>query len=168
MDKLMSKIIFIITSLLALVITSCKPSPDYNAIRSEIIKLHREYIKAHLEKDASFIAKPTSSNYVFVSDGEIQNIFPEQLESNLSDYLNSTEFSVYRDLAEPIVGVSKDGSLAWAIVKVRTAGMRKYSDKPAKNFDLQWAWITIYENKNSQWIRVADVSTDKPYEENTN
>ena len=164
----MNKILLVITSLLVLIITACKSSPDYNAIRSEIINLHRNFIKAHLEKDASFIAKPTSSKYIFVSNGEIQNITPDQLEHNLTDYLNFTEFKVYRDVADPIIGISKDGLMAWAVVKVRTRGTRIYSNESAKNFDIQWAWITIYENKNNQWIRVVDVSTDRPFEENTN
>ena len=88
-------ILLLLSSVTVLMISSCKESTDYNAIRSEILNLHRTFIKAHIDKDASFIAKPTSPEYIFVSKGEIQNITPKQLEDNLSNYLNSTEFTEY-------------------------------------------------------------------------
>lgn len=161
----MGKIIFLLCSIFILLLAACQTTPDHDAIKAEILNLHRGFIKAHLDKDASFIAKPTSPEYIFVSNGEIENISPSELEQNLSGYLNSTEFSEYRDINEPIIGVSQDGLLAWAVVKVRTAGIRKRSDGSQNQFDIQWAWITLYEKKDEQWIRLVDVSTDRPYED---
>ena len=153
-------ILFLITLLM---MSSCKKSPDYNTIRSEILNLHRAFIQAHLDKDASFIANPTSPEYIFVSGGEIRKITPAELEDNLSDYLDATEFTEYHDIADPIIGISRDGLLAWSIVKVRTAGTRMNSQGSEVDFDIQWAWITLYEKKNDHWIRIVDVSTDRPF-----
>lgn len=143
---------------------SCQQQPDLDALRAEILELHLGFIQAHLDKDAAFIARPTSPDYLFVGDGEVRNTSAAQMEENMTEYLNSTEFSEYRDIDEPIIGISHDGSLAWAIVQVRTAGSRSLADGSSRDFDIRWAWITLYERHGDEWMRIADVSTNRPYE----
>ena len=51
---------------------------------------------------------------------------------------------------------------AWAIVQVRTAGSRSRADGSSRDFDIGWAWITLYERHGDGWLRLADVSTNRP------
>jgi hypothetical protein len=144
---------------------SCQQQPDLDSLRAEILELHRSFIQAHLDKDAAFIARPTSPDYVFVGGGELQRMDAGEMERTLSEYLDSTEFSEYRDVDDPIIGISRDGSLAWAIVQVRTAGSSSSPDGSSRTFDIRWAWITLYERHGEGWLRLADVSTNRPYEQ---
>lgn len=163
----MRKILFCLLTQMVLIVISCHRSPDDDVIRTEILELHRSFIQAHLHKDAAFIARPTSPEHIFVSNGVVENIDAVKMEKRLSDYLNTTEFTDYSDIAEPIIGMSRDGSLAWAVVQVRTAGTRKISDGASRDFDVQWAWITLYQKIGNQWLRIVEVSTDRPFVENT-
>ena len=81
----------------------------------------------------------------------------------LAPYLAETEFSHYEDVAEPIVGISDDGSVAWSIVQVRVAGTRTGDDGAEHAFDTVWAWLTLYRRTVNGWERITDVSTNRPY-----
>lgn len=74
-------------------------------------------------------------------------------------YLSNTTFTEYKDLREPIIGYSKDGSIAWSIVQMRVAGRSKRSDGSESEFDDIWAWITLYEREGGRWIRLGEVSS---------
>jgi hypothetical protein len=50
--------------------------------------------------------------------------------------------------------------VAWSIVKVKVAGNRSMEDESQKNFDVTYAWITLYERQEDQWIRTVEVSTN--------
>lgn len=137
--------------------------PDLEALRAEVADLHRSFIQAHLDKDATFLAEPTSPDYLSVSNGQVQKMSADEMERMLAEYLGATEFSAYQDTAEPVIGVSRDGSLAWAVVQVRVAGTRTMPDDSTRAFDTQWAWITLYQRSGDRWLRLVDVSTNRPY-----
>jgi len=155
----------VLFALILITSVSCQQPPDLESLRLEILEMHRDFIQAHLDKDAAFIAMPTSPDYLSVSDGIVRNINASEMEQKLSEYLDSTEFSAYNDVAEPIIGISRDGSLAWSVVRVRVAGQRSRMDGPPQNFDTLWAWMTLYRRSGDQWLRIVDVSTNQPYHE---
>ncbi len=99
-----------------------------------------------------------------MSRGEVLNMTPGDVEQNLAGYFDTTTFSVYRDLRDPIIGLSRDASLAWSIVNVRAAGTRRVSHEAEEPFDIQWAWITLYERHGDRWKRIADVSTNREFD----
>lgn len=146
---------------------ACRQGPDFDAYRVQILKLHRSFINAHLAEDPSLLVEAVSEEYLFVSKGEILNMVPDDVEKNLVEYFDATTFSVYRDLRDPIIGFSNDGSVAWSIVNVRVAGTRDVGQGAEDPFDIQWAWITLYERRGDEWIRIVDVSTDKAFDENS-
>ncbi len=153
------------TVLIAFGLGSCQREPDTELLRQEILEMHRAFIQAHLDKDARFIAEPTSPDYLFVANGLVEKQSASQMEEMLASYLDSTEFSEYRDVADPIIGFSTDGSVAWAIVQVRVAGKQAGSSGSSREFDTIWAWISIYRRDGERWMRVTDVSTSRPYED---
>ena len=152
-------------ALLILTAGCCRQEPDTDSLRAEILELHRSFIQAHLDKDVDFIVKPTAPGYLFVSNGLVQEMDAGMMKGMLSAYLDSTRFTEYRDMAEPIIGFSEDGTLAWAIVQVRVAGTRALPDGSSHTYDTLWAWITLYQRSDEGWLRIADVSTDRPYDE---
>jgi hypothetical protein len=145
--------------LLSMTLHGCQSQPDFEALRSEISELHRSAIEAHLNNDVDFLVQNLSDDFLSVSNGEIEYPTGEELRSSFSSYLNNTAFSQYTDLREPIIGFSKDGSLAWSIVQVKVAGKRKADDET--DLDFTCAWITLYEREGSRWMKLAEVSSFK-------
>lgn len=138
------------------------PSQDSQVkMKSEILDLHRATIQAHLDADVGFLVRDLSDDFVSVSGGEIQRPTREEIESSFADYLSNTVFAEYRDLQEPIVGLSEDGSVAWSIVQVKVAGRRKVDDGQERELDFVCAWITLYRRQQDRWARIAEVSNFK-------
>ena len=130
-------------------------------LSQEILDLHKTEIDAHLKKDVDFFVQDISEDYLAVSGGEIRKPTLEETRLKFSNYLNNTVFAEYRDLCEPIIGFSKDGSLAWSIVQVKIVGRRTMDDGSERDLDFTCAWITLYERQDDKWMRLADVSTFK-------
>ena len=127
----------------------------------EIADFHKLFIKAHLQKDVGFFVQDISKDYMSVSGGEIRKPTEEEIRSRFSSYLNNTTFTEYRDLREPIIGLSKDGSLAWMIVEVKVAGKRKMEDGLELDLNFICAWITLFERQGNRWLRLGEVSSFK-------
>ena len=157
-NKNILKLIF---AYFVLIFFGCQASPDFDKLRSEILELHKTTIEAHWKKDIDFFTKDISENYFSVGNGEIRNKTKEEITEQFTNYLNNTTFSEYQDLQDPIIGFSKDGSLAWSIVKVKIAGNRKMNDGTERELDFTCAWITLYEKQGNKWIRLGEVSSFK-------
>jgi ketosteroid isomerase-like protein len=145
---------------IAVALTACQTHPDSDNLRSEILNFHKKFIDDHLNKNIDSFVEDYAEDYIFVTHGEISHRAKDEFKASFSDYLNNTTFSEYRDLEEPIIGFSKDGSMAWSIVKVKVAGTRNLEDGSQKDFDVTYAWITLYERQGDKWIRTVEVSTN--------
>ena len=132
-----------------------------SALKSEILALHNESIQAHLDKDIAFFTRGQADAYISVSRGEIHRPTLKDIETMFSHYLNNTIFSEYRDLQEPLIGISNDGTLAWSVAQVKVAGKRKKEDGTEAGIDFVCSWIMLYKRRNDGWIRIADASTIK-------
>jgi hypothetical protein len=154
--------IFSITTLifLAAALIACQRHPDKDILRSEIMDFHKKFIEDHLNKNIDSFVEDYAKDYIFVAHGEINNPSKDEFTTSFRNYLNSTTFSEYRDLEEPIIGFSKDGSLAWSIAKVKLAGSQTLEDGSQNDFDVTYAWITLFERQGDKWIRTVEVSTN--------
>ncbi|HEX9972813.1 MAG TPA: hypothetical protein VGD14_12140, partial [bacterium] len=148
----------LILALFSLTFIACQSNPDFEALRSEILELHKKTIDARWNKDADFFIKDLADDFLSVQNGEIQRPQKVEIKTKMSDYLNHATFTEYRDLQEPIIGFSKDGSVAWSIVQVKVAGKRTMDDGTERNLDFTCAWITLYERQGDKWIRLGEVS----------
>ncbi|MBP1766164.1 MAG: hypothetical protein H6P98_279 [Candidatus Aminicenantes bacterium] len=139
----------------------CRPGPDFEMLRRQILELHRQTIGAHWNKDAGFFAKSMADGYFAVRNGEIQKPTREEIKAEYERYLGSTTFTDYRDLQELVIGFSKDGSVAWCVVQVRVAGRDREESGAENDFDLTWAWITLYGRKGDGWVWLGEASNFK-------
>jgi len=151
----------IFITLLIVSLIGCQSSPDFEALTEELSEIHKKFIAAHLEKNVDFFVQDLAEDYLFVARGEISHPTTEEIRSDMSDYLNNTKFSEYRDTQEPIIGFSKDGSLGWSIVRVKVAGKRTMEDGSERDTDFICAWITLFERQGDRWIRLGEVSSFK-------
>ncbi len=134
-------------------------NPDFKVLKSEILALHRRGIDTHLNKNVDFFIRDISENYLSVSNGEIHKPTLEEIKTQFTNYLNNTIFTEYKDLCEPIIGFSNDGSIAWYIVQVK--GEHSIDDGSERELDFICAWITLFKQLDDKWIRLGDVSTFK-------
>jgi hypothetical protein len=141
-----------------LLLQGCRPEPDFEALREEILSLHLASIEAHLNKDVDFFTRDVADDYVVVSNADVFHPTEEQTKAQFSNYLNRTDFTEYRDLRDPIIGFSDDGSVAWSIVQVKVAGVQTSDDGQQQFVNFKSAWINLFKRDSNRWIRITNVS----------
>lgn len=127
----------------------------------QILELHKAVLDAHKAGDVDGLLAAEPGEIVSVSRGEV--LFPTKSERvrSFERYLKSTEFEEYRDLIDPIIRVSEDGTLGWLIAQVKIPGTQAGNEERVR-IDSVWAWIELYEKRNGRWYRVGEVSNVKP------
>lgn len=130
-------------------------------MEEEILALHKAFIDAHLNKDVDFFVQDYPEDFYSVSRGEILRPSKEDFRTMLSRYLNNATFTEYRDLCEPVIGFSQDGSLAWVIMQVKVTGKLRMDENTAMDLDDTWAGMMLYERRAGKWVRIAEVSNFK-------
>jgi hypothetical protein len=146
---------------LMMMFLTCQSNPDYNKLKSEILALHKATIDAHWKKDIGFFTKDLADDFFPVGNGEIRKPTKAEINAQFTSYLNNMKFTEYRDLQEPIIGFSKDGSTAWSIVQVKVAGKRSIENGGTRDVDFICAWITLYQRQGDSWLRLGEVSNFK-------
>ena len=135
------------------------PTPtDADLLRA----LHEKVLRAHRSSDVELILEDEPEDYVVAGRGEITRPTRDERRTRMGAYLTSTKFEEYRDLVEPIVTVSTDGTLGWVVVQVQARGVQ--TSKPGETQPLQFvsAWIELYAKREGRWYRVGNVSNFKP------
>jgi hypothetical protein len=130
----------------------------------ELLKLHENALRAHLESDVELLFEDEADDYVVAGRGEISTPATAERREFLGPYLKRTRFSIYRDQVPPIVKVSADGSLGWVIAQVEARGDQTAEDGTVQPLEFVSAWIELYEKRDGRWLRVGNVSNFKPQE----
>jgi len=133
------------------------PSGDFEAI----LKLHEELIAAHKAYDVDRVLAAESDTILTVNGGEVQYQTKRERIPRFKHYLDITEFEEYRDLIDPIVRISDDGTMGWLIAQVKIKGTHTGGNGELTSFDTVWAWIELFEKKDGKWIRIGDVTSVK-------
>ncbi len=143
---------------------ACAGSTNHDAKGSiaEIRRLHEIILEAHRSGDIDSWLTVEADSFVVVNRGEVT--FPTKAERRdmLQPYLSETEFAVYRDLREPIVTISTDGSQGWLIAQVEARGVRLRADDVEEPIVFVAAWIELYQRKDGRWLSVGNVSNFRP------
>lgn len=140
---------------------SCQQEANKEELRNEILAIHHNLIRAHLEKDPGFFVRNLSDNFLSVKDGDILHPDIEEYRADMDEYIQNTTFTEYRDLQEPIIGFSGDRTVAWAIFQVVVRGERNLPDGTVRKIDFTCAWLTLYRKVKDDWVVEAEVSTFK-------
>jgi hypothetical protein len=135
-----------------------EPPSDVEMLRS----LHAKTMRAHKDSDAALLLADQAPDMVIVNRGEVTRPSLEERRAGFGSYLGRTVFSEYRDLVEPVVKVSNDGSLGWVIVQVGARGVQTAEDGTKKPIEFVSAWIELYEKRAGRWYGVGNVSNFRP------
>jgi hypothetical protein len=124
---------------------------------AELRALHAKGIQAHRESNPALLFENASEDFLEANRGAISRPTLEERRARFSAYLGSTRFEEYRDLVEPIVKVSKDGTL----VQVKARGVHTTAEGKQAPLEFVSAWIELYEKRDGRWISVGNVSNFK-------
>jgi Domain of unknown function (DUF4440) len=135
------------------------PAPtDADLLRA----LHEKVMRAHQQSKVDLLLEDEAPDTVFVGRGDVTRPTLEERRTHLGSYLGRTTFSEYRDLVEPVVTVSEDGSLGWVIVQVRANGIQTTESGSKEPIQFVSAWIELYQKRAGRWYRVGNVSNFRP------
>ena len=149
--------IFRIALFSVFIFSACNLQVDPETIKKEILEIHDQNIDAHIHNDPDFFTAHVEDSLLSVSHGDFTYRTKKEIRARYEAYLTDTEFLHYKDIEEPLFGCSRDGSVAWLIVRARISGAQNMEADSIRSFDFICAWITLYNKKGGQWIKVAEV-----------
>jgi len=139
------------------------PAPsDRAADVAALLAIHQTVLTAHLEGKVEPWMATEADRIVQANNGVISHPEKSARAAGRAGYLARTRFTVYRDLREPIVTVSADGTLGWLLAEVEMQGMQRGDDGIETPVDATWAWIELYEKQEGAWRGVGNVSNRRP------
>ncbi len=125
-----------------------------------ILGEHKRIIDAHLKRDVEGMLEGAAEDYVLVNRGEISYPTIDERRRRFSNYFSVTDFAEYKDLVQPIIHVSDDGTTAWLIAQVEVIGKQELPEGD-QSFRFISAWIELYEKRNGKWVQTGNVSNFK-------
>ena len=144
----------------ALAFAQAPPAPP--SASAELRALHEKVMRAHREKNVELLLEDEAADTVVASRGEITRPTIQQRRERLGGYLKASTFSEYKDLVEPLVSVSADGTLAWVMVQVSAKGTQVTGQGETVPIQFVSAWVELYEKRGGRWWRTGNVSNFKP------
>lgn len=129
---------------------------------AQLLALHQMVIQAHFDADIDGWLEMETAAYISANRGVISYPSKEERRAGRTPYLQATTFSEYRDVVDPVVKVSEDGTLGWVIVQVKVSGIQQMGDGEERPLSFESAWIELYEKKNGRWLCMGNVSNMKP------
>jgi hypothetical protein len=146
-----------IASVAALSAGTAGPKDDEGTLRA----LHAKVLRAHRESNPDLLLEGAAEDFVQANRGEIRRPTLQERRTRFADYLGRTTFEVYRDAAEPVVKVSKDGTLGWVIAQVEARGVQTGDDGRKEPLEFVSAWIELYEKRGGRWVSTGNLSNFK-------
>lgn len=135
---------------------------DHAADVAALLAIHQTILAAHLEGTVEPWMATEADRIVSANNGVISFPEKEARAAGRAAYLARTRFTVYRDLREPIVTVSADGTLGWLLAEVEVKGMQHDDAGVETPIEATWAWIELYEKQEGAWKGVGNVSNRRP------
>ena len=139
-------------------LTGC-PSTAPVAADGDLLRgLHEKVIRAHRQNNVDLLLEDEAADYVVASRGEVTRPSLDERRQRLGEYFRVATFEEYRDIADPVITVSTDGTLGWVVVQVQVRGVRAGEGGRKETLDFVSAWIELYQKRDGRWWRVGNVS----------
>jgi len=122
---------------------------------------HEQAMRAHRESNIDLLLEHDAADFVLASRGEISHPSLEERRARLGSYLQRTKFTEYRDVVEPVVTVSKDGTLGWVVAQIHAQGVQSSLADKKEPVEFDSAWIELYQKREGKWCSIGNVSNFK-------
>jgi hypothetical protein len=132
---------------------------DGDQARGQILALHDQDRRAHLEGDADLLVSGMADYIWEASRGRLNRLARTDVRDRFAAYFNGVRYTVWDDLVQPHVAVAADGSTAWLAVHIEAAlSPRDESGQTADNGPqrtFESSWIATYEKQHGTWLMVG-------------
>jgi hypothetical protein len=145
------------------VFCGCCEKVDLEAHRQELLRLNEMMRTAHLEGDAETIVSISQYPYTKVNSGRVTHPTKEENDERFRNYMSTMDLTAWDDLAEPIITISDDATLATVIYRKHLA-MTPVDEPEAEPMEGIYAWQSTYRRTPEGWKQVSDVLTSLPAE----
>ena len=139
---------------------SLNENPAKAAAINEILKLHNEARAAHFNRDARLLVSSFADDFTDVKNGKIQKPSREASLNRLQNYFNNSAFLEWDDITPPIINVSDDATMGYAIVHKKVRLLAKDENGKEQEEIEIFAWVSIYQKIRGEWKLTAVVSTN--------
>ncbi len=160
---------FLILIALSLAFLACNKPDKFDEVsaRQEIMKLHNQQRKYHLEKMSKAFVSQFSENFISVDKGKITTPTAEESLKRFKNYFDSVEFLKWDDFTPPIIRFSNDGTIAYEIVNKKVVISYKDDNNKRVKETTVFSWVTIYKKYEKSWKIdcVASTNQQPVYEE---
>ncbi len=159
---MVKRFISIVLFAVSLNIAPTQSTLDLEKEKAELLRLHKSDREAHFKTDVDLLQASAPEEFIAVSDGKIYRTTKQEERRQFVDYFKGAKYYEWDNVEEPIVRVSKDGSMAWMITRIRSRRTQKDAAGKETEQKFIYAGIMTYEKQNGKWVRVANVSTFEP------
>lgn len=139
--------------------SGCTGSIDIGREKQNIRDILSQERKAHFDKNVDLFVSTFADSMISVHSGKTDRKSIDDYKKRFGPYFNRVTFSRWDDSKEPIIDISDDGSMAYAVVNKTV--VLTYPDTLGKPFydSTNYAWVSIYKKINGQWKGVCNAST---------
>ena len=158
----MKYVISIVLFVVSINVAQIQTTVNLEKERAELLRLHKSDREAHFRTDVELLQDSAPEEFITVSDGKIYRVTKSDERKHFADYFKGAKYYEWDDVEEPIVRISKDGSMAWMITRIRVRRTQKNDAGMEREQKFTYAGIMTYEKRGGKWMRVANVSTFEP------
>ena len=143
---------------LSVILHSCKAKPDFEKEKQEIMKIHNNQRKAHMEKNVPLLIGDSLIEFFEINRGLIKKPSREESIKKFQEYFNAVDFVKWDDISAPIFSFSEDATMATTVVNKLVITKQKAENKLDTTY---YAWLAVYKKKNGVWQMERMASTTK-------
>ena len=125
----------------------------------ELLELQKRQREAHLNGDAAQMVSLFADDFTSIQDGEVTRPSREASLERFGRYFARVRFHAWDDLADPVIEVSGDRTLATVLVQKRVH--IAYPDDHGRETEelTDFAWVELWRRREARWELAMVVST---------
>jgi hypothetical protein len=136
-----------------------RPPMEKQTAKQQIHRLHRQIMDDHLFERATTQFQTKGDSVYVLSGGQMYRSSGQQNAERFKMMMGNRDYHIYDDLMKPVVHVSDDGTLGWAMVRIYAKGVRLNPDRSISGpLEFTYAWVELYQKVEGRWTMVGNVS----------
>lgn len=139
---------------------SAPQTSDDNDI-NQIKALLEQSRKAHFDGDPDLLVSNFTDSIISINAGKVSISAPGQVKQGMGDYLRNTHFIKWDDEVPPIIRISEDKTMAYAVIRKLVVIKEKNAPAAAPADTSRYAWVSIYRKVGNDWKMECIASTNQ-------
>lgn len=151
--------LFTILFLLLVACQACNNTPNLETEKKQILAIHSEQRRAHMEKNVALLLAGNAADYIEVNRGQVKKPLYADNFKRFTSYFESVDLIKWDDVAPPVISFSDDASMATSVVDKLVVTRSRAGDNRLDTF--HYAWLAVFKKVNGKWRLHRMGSTNK-------